>query len=377
MKHFFHLAACWLVIGWSASNSIFLGAAQEVQDESAGSFDSLVSRAGEARQSGRLAEARTFYEMALKQNPSWAEGWWFLGALQYELESFSEGIDALKKVVEANPEASGPMALLGLCQFQQQLYDEAFQSLGKALRLGLQNDNPILHSVKYHYALLLSRGGRFEEALQQLTELAAAGEYSAAWLRESMGMAGLRLAFLPAELPAEHRQAVLIAGRAIGYMAISRTESASYEFKRLLRLFPQTPSAHYLYAGFLAQTDSSAALNEYLAELKVSPQHLPAHIEVAFDYLNRGEPAKALPFARKAVELGPDSFAAHHVLGLSLLDAGDLADAISELQVSVQLAPNSPESFFALAKALQKAGQDEAAAQARAESERLRSLRVQ
>ena len=98
---------------------------------------------------------------------------------------------------------------------------------------------------------------------------------------------------------------------------------------------------------------------------------MPARLQIAFEYLKRGEPAQALPVASEAAKLAPDHFAACLALGQVLLETNDLQRAIPELEKAATLAPGSPQAHFMLARAYTRAGREADAARARAEFTRL------
>ncbi len=97
-------------------------------------------------------------------------------------------------------------------------------------------------------------------------------------------------------------------------------------------------------------------------------------MQIAYEYVNRGDAQAALPWAKQAVAAAPNSFAARKALGQALLDTGDVEGAIRELELGITLAPQSPGLHFTLAKAYQRAGRLDDAARERAEFSRLDRL---
>ncbi len=97
-------------------------------------------------------------------------------------------------------------------------------------------------------------------------------------------------------------------------------------------------------------------------------------LQIAFEYLKRGDAASALPLAKQAVSVEPKSFAAHNAFGRALLDGGDVTGAIAQLEEGTKLAPDSPEMHFALARAYTRAGRRADAARERTEFLRLERL---
>jgi predicted Zn-dependent protease len=153
-----------------------------------------------------------------------------------------------------------------------------------------------------------------------------------------------------------------------------RAAEAQKEFESLVASYPRTPNIHYLFGSSLMISDPDAGLLELRKELDVSPRHVPALLQIAFEYLRRGEAATALPYARQAVEIDANSFAAHNALGRALVESGDLEKGILELELSKKQAPGSPQTRIALASAYAKAGRSAEAARERAEFLRLKQL---
>jgi predicted Zn-dependent protease len=94
-------------------------------------------------------------------------------------------------------------------------------------------------------------------------------------------------------------------------------------------------------------------------------------MQLAYEYLKRGDAAAGLPWATKAVAAAPNAFPARKALGQALLETGDVDGAIRELLIGLKLAPESPGLHFTIARAFQRAGRIEEANRARDEFTRL------
>jgi predicted Zn-dependent protease len=108
--------------------------------------------------------------------------------------------------------------------------------------------------------------------------------------------------------------------------------------------------------------------------LKISPDHLPSILQIAYEFLRRSDWDAAKPWAQRAVELDPRDFTARRALGQVMLETGNTADSIAQLETGVRLAPDSPSMRFMLARAYQKAGRQADAQRERAEFLRLDRL---
>jgi tetratricopeptide (TPR) repeat protein len=319
-------------------------------------FAQAVKLGDEAREAGRLDEAVGHYAKALKVQPKWADGWWYIGAIFYEKDNFADARDALRNVVALEPSRGPAWGLLGLCEFQTREFDRAGNSMLRARALGM--GNPELEAVvRYHAALLYIRYEQFEVAYDVLTEFMREGN-EASKVVEAFGLALMRMPFLPGEIPPDKREMVLTAGRAGFDMAARRMDQARAAFDTLLARYPNEPNVHYAFGVYMLSQDADAAMKEFRRELEISPAHFPAMTQMAFEHLKRDEFDEALPLAEKAVQLAPKMFAARNVLGRVLLELGQVERAIKELEEGARLAPNSPEMHYALGRAYRRAGRE-------------------
>ena len=333
-------------------------------------FDDLVKQATAARQAERWEEAIALYAKTVKLRPQYVEGYWYQGTAYYSLEKFTECRDRFRDVVRLAPKNGAAYAFLGLCEFGLKDFDRSLQHLLQSRRLGV-GDVPELGSVaRYHAAILMTRTEQYEQALQTLGEFAQQAEDSLRVI-EAMGMATLRMAMLPSELPPDRREMILMAGRASYQMATRNTAAAGKGFEALVLRYPETPNVHYAYGVYLLLEQPDRALDEFKKELELQPGHPQSLMQLAFEYLNRGDAATALSWAKQAVTAAPKDFAARKALGQALLDTGDVSGAIGELEHGVKLAPESPGLRFTLARAYQRAGRLEDANREREEFTRL------
>lgn len=333
-------------------------------------FDGLAARAATARDEGRLEEALTLYRKALAARPKWDEGRWYEATLLYELDRHAEARAAFSEVLRREPAHAGALGLRGLCEFELRQYDAALADLLHARKMGVSRSEGIATVVTYHAAILLTRAGDFEIANQMLTEFVADGTDTPQVI-EAFGLNVLRMPMLPSELPAAARERVLLAGHAGYAMAARQVGAARIALDDLVARYPATPHVHYARGVFFLTEDSERALADFRRELEISPSEVPARLQIAFEYLKRGEAVQALPFAADARKLAPDQFAACLALGQVLLETNDLQRAIPELERAATLAPGSPQAHFILARAYTRAGRAADAARARAEFTRL------
>ena len=367
-----------LTIACAFAASVSLGAQTPAKpapksSPSGGQFAQLVKKAEEARLAERWEEAIKLYAQTVKLKPDYVEGYWYQGTAYYSLDDFANCRTAFQRVVRLAPKNGAGNAFLGLCEFGLKDYDRAFPHLLASRNLGL-GDVPDLGKVaRYHAAVLMTRNEQYEQALETLGEFASEGDDNPRVI-EAMGIATLRLPLLPIELPPDRREMVLMAGRASYMMATRNTAAAETAFKALVARYPETPNVHYAFGVFLLNEQADAALEEFRRELTVQPGHAWSLMQMAYEYLKRGDPSAALPHAKEAVAAAPKAFPARKALGQALLETGDIAGAIRELELGITLAPESPSLHFTLARAYQRAGRLDDAERERAEFTRLDRL---
>ena len=334
------------------------------------SFEQLASRAEKAREAGRTEEAIRYLRLGLARKPSWAEGWWSLGTVLYDLGGYAEARDAFRRVAAAQPENGLVLALKGLCEFQLGGHERALDDLQRARTLGISRPE-VMAAASYDVAILLNRYERYEAAFDVLRDFALQGKDSLGVI-EALGLSLLRLPYLPSEIPADKRELVVMAGRGGFQMAKGRrSEAGRLAFEELAMRYPTEPNVHYAYGTFLLPDEPDRAFEEFRRELRRSPNHYLALLQIAFEQIKRGEYAEALPNAEKAAALAPTLHAARNALGRALLETGQVERAVAELEAGIRLAPASPEMRFALARAYQRAGRADDAARERAEFLRL------
>jgi tetratricopeptide (TPR) repeat protein len=336
-------------------------------------FDKLTQAATAARMAEKWPEAIALYAKAVAMKPSYVEGYWYQGTAYYTLENYAACGKAFLSVLKLEPNNGAAHAFLFLCEFGAKDYNRSVQHLLRSRVLGVGDTGELGGTARYHAAILMTCAEQFEQALEALGEFAAEGNDSPRVI-EAMGLATLRMPILPADAPPERREMLLMAGRASYMMATRNTAAAEKAFSSLVARYPETPNVHYANAVFLLQEQPDKAIDEFKRELELQPEHAWSLMQIAYEYVNRGDSQTGLPWAKRAVAAAPTAFAARKALGQALLDTGDIDGAITELELGIKMAPESPGLHFTLARAYQRAGRIEDAARERAEFTRLDRL---
>jgi tetratricopeptide (TPR) repeat protein len=306
-------------------------------------FEELSTRARQAYEADHPEEAAQLYGRAVKLRPDWAQGWWAIGMIEYERDRYAECRDALTRMVELDTSAAPGWALLGLCEFRTKRYDVAFEHLKKAHMMVpvTQGGGPLLDMADYHLALLLNQQGAFEVAQEILMRIARK-VHSNPEMMFAAGLPSLRMPILPSDVPANQHDVVAMAGKAFWDLATQPPDEAEADFKALVSKYPKFPSVHYFYGTYLAARDPERCAPEFLQELSVTPDSIPARTQLALRYVLDSKLDKALKLAREAVALSPDSVGAQLVLAKTLRTQGDNGGALAALLAAKRLDPVSP-----------------------------------
>ena len=319
---------------------------------------------------GRYEEAIEHYREALKLKPDWLEGRFVLGTLLYDNDRYEDARDEFRRLGQAEPKNGLVLALKGLSEFRLRNYERALEELRGARALGIPSPE-VFWAASYNAAILLNRVEQYEAAFEILRDFARNQKDTVAVI-EAFGLSILRMPFLPSEAPADRREMILMAGRAGFHQAKGRTTTFGRQaFEELVSRYPTAPNVHYAYGVHLLSDQPEAALEEFRRELRTSPNHHHAMLQMAYELIKQGKYADARPHAEKAADLAPNLFAAHNALGRVLLETGEVERAIQVLETGMKLAPDSPEVRFSLARAYARAGRAEDAARERVEFLRL------
>src|SRR5215475_6152574 len=67
-------------------------------------FERVSLAATRAREVGKNTEAIQLYKKSVELEPNWAEGWWYLGTMQYDVNHFAEAIPAFRALTKLGPQ---------------------------------------------------------------------------------------------------------------------------------------------------------------------------------------------------------------------------------------------------------------------------------
>ena len=329
------------------------------------SFSELAAEANAARDADRLDQAVTLYRKALAIKPSWAEGWWSLGTLEYDRNAYKEAAVAFRKLVVLQRKSGTAHVMLGLCEFELGEDDKALASLTTGRQLGITSEPQLRSVLLYHEGILLQRKGRFESGEDTLGQLCRQSPYPP---EVDLAVGAISLRVRDRTLPAEGTQDFTVmqqTGKAACLGIQRKYEEGSRAFEMLLATYPKYPNLHFAYGKLLLDAnDTDRAVKQFQAEIQNNPNDANARLRIA-SAKYRIDSAGGLPYAEEAVKLEPNLQLGHYLLGLLLLDTDDYARAIPELEIAEKAFPDQPKVYFALASAYSRAGRKEDAVRAR------------
>jgi tetratricopeptide (TPR) repeat protein len=334
-----------------------LSAAVALGQAGSQNFDDLSSRAQQAYEANHPDEAAQLFSQALALRPDWAQGWWALGMINYEGDHYAECRDALARMVKLDASAAPGWALLGLCEFRVGQYDAAFEHLKKAHMLvpNQQAVGQLMDIADYHLAMLLIRQGAFELAQEIMVRVAREVRNNPDMIFAS-GLASLRIPVLPAEVPESQRDVVAMAGRTFWDLYTEKPAEAEADFTALVTKYPNFPNVHYFYGTHLASVHPELCVPQFLEELRISPDSIPARVQLALRATIDTKVDEAVKWAREAVALSPDSVGPQLALGEALRTQGNYEGALAAYLQAERIDAVSPRIRLYLANCYRALG---------------------
>jgi tetratricopeptide (TPR) repeat protein len=333
-------------------------------------FAHISEAADKARDAGQADDAIKLYRQALTIQPKWKDGLWSLSSLLYQQNQYPAARDFLRKLVGMNPELGLGWAMLGMSEFELRDYSRALDHLQRAMAVGMGDQKDIAQSVFYYVACLQTRFELFDDSMRLQIAMLKSGQDSKP-LVEPLGLAALRLPFLPQEIPADRREMIRAAGQATLALEAEKRDEAGKLFRGMAEKYPNEPGVHFLYGAFLLDEDPEGGIKELKKELEVSPSSVSARLRLAEEYIKEQKQGLALPLAQEAVKLDPKRAAAHMMLGEVLIATEDSIGGIRELETAREQSPQTVRIHWDLLRAYTGAGRSEEAKREKEEIEKL------
>jgi tetratricopeptide (TPR) repeat protein len=339
-------------------------------------FAVLSKRAAEARDANRLDEAVKLYTRSLALRPTWEEGWWSLGTIEYDQDRYAKAALHFAKVITLNSTNGTAHAMLGLCQFELGQDAPALKNLLAAEQLGIIKDEQLRNVAVYHLGFLELRVRKFGDAKETLDQLAKR-HVTTPELITALGLAVLLVT--PQDAPANGTPGATViehAGEAEALLAARDFDQAKKKYAELTNEFPDYPNLHFAFGrSLLEMNETDEAVEEFQRELKRDPKNVNSMLEIAAVRYHV-DSQDGLSYAEQAAKLSPRLPFAHYLLGLLRLDTGDASGAIPELEIAQKAFPKESRVYFSLGNAYSRIGRKADAAKARAEFSKLDAQEV-
>ena len=275
---------------------------------------------------GRLDEAASQAETALKLKPSLVNAQYFLGLSLAESDRCAQALPYLEKGHARAPAGRMKFQLEsdGLhCGMALGRDDDAVE-FARALRHDFPDDPEALYLVSHAYSDLANRA-------------------SQALLQKAPGS------------PQAHRMTAEV------LEVQGKFNEAAEEYRKVLADNPNQAGIHYAIGRLLLEGPASdqatgQARNEFEEELKVDPGSSEAEIELGEMAWQARQWDEAIGRFQAALQIDPESEGALVGLGKALVSAGRAPDAVAPLEKAVKLQPGDPVAHYQLSFAYRRVG---------------------
>lgn len=346
-------------IGWIALIALLLVVAHSTSAQQvAPRFEELAARAAAARSENNLPLAIQLYTQAEDLRPDWAEGWFYLGLLQYTANQYPPAIDAFNHLLQLQPAAAPAMALRGLCEFETSAYDDSLRDLEQAVARGAANEPRNAQVIRFHLAQLLDRAGRFEEAVSQYRFFVLL-PVDDPDLMAGLGLAGMQVKTLVKDVAPADRALYQAVGKA-GFTFLSGDPLTACDlFTKVFARYPNALNVHLFYGTLLYLDAPDLAVGQFQSEVALAPANASASAMLAFTLLTVRRYSEALAEAEHAYAAQPGLEIAQIALGRSLAESGDVERAEALLKAVLQRDPNNLEAHMGMVAVYSRAGRRE------------------
>ena len=270
---------------------------------------SLVILSQVMQSKGKFAEAEKAVDQALAANPDLVDAHVQKGALRNAQGDFTQAVAEFDRALSLDPKSAS--ALLGRAQ--------ANLSLGKLEKARLDVDaalrgQPGNALASYFDAFLLSRNGKYQEAIERLQRIAGFEEFFSPvlYLNGSLNLA-------------------------VGNLERARESAEKY----VSRVPNSVPGKTLLAAIQLRQGQPQKVIDELQPIVTAASEDFNVITLLATGYMMTNQPVKAAELFDRALKLKPDSVAIQLELAKAHLTTGDNKLAESELERIVAASPDS------------------------------------
>jgi hypothetical protein len=142
------------------------------------------------------------------------------------------------------------------------IFPQSLADIRKGIASGAVNDAHTEQILRYHEATLLTRLGKFSEALKAYAPFAE-HKLSSPELLVAIGLAGLRIPILPKEVSLDRHALLTAVGEATFKFMQGDHTAAQQAFNDLFQRFPTAQNTHLHYGNLLLAFDPDAAAPQF------------------------------------------------------------------------------------------------------------------
>jgi protein O-mannosyl-transferase len=317
-----------------------------------------------AKEPGRLNEAISRFEEAVRLQPGYADAHYNLGVALFKVPGRgNEAIAQYETVLRLEPDHVEAHNNLGNALVSVGRIPEGIAQLEEALRL-----EPNHAEAHYNLGNALSSLGRAPEAIGQYEEtLRLKPDHVEA--HYNLGNALASVGRTP-EAIAQYEDALRLRpsfvearyNLANALDSVGRTPEAIEQFEEVLRQKPDDADAHYNYGNVLDALDRrSEAISQFEAALRLRPDFVEAHNNLGCDLEKMpGRLNDAIVQFEEALRLRPGHIEAHYNLGSAFQKVpGRLNEAVAQYEEALRLKPDYLLAHYNLGNALSALGRSQ------------------
>jgi len=303
---------------------------------------------------GRLEEAVTHYNEAVRLKPDYAEAYNNLGDALHGLGRLEEAVASYKKALRLMPDLAGAYYNLGNALQESGRLEEAVAQYREALR-----HEPGLAEAHGNLGAALEGLGRLEEAVTHLTEaVQLKPDYAIAY--NNLGNALQQMGRFDEavtqykealRLKPEYAEAYNNLGNAL--QGLGRFEEAMAQYKEVLRLKPDSAGACFnLGNAFQGLGRLEDAVTQYKEALRLEPNFAGAHYNLGNVFQQLSSYHESAAQYREVLKQAPGSAETHNSLGVALVRLGQLEEAAMHFKEALRLKPDYAAAQANLSRAL-------------------------
>jgi tetratricopeptide (TPR) repeat protein len=340
-----------------------------------------LKRAAEANAKQAWKAAADEYKEVLKLDPGNAEAQARLGIAYQNSGMVLEAVESLERALKLDPALPQVSTLLALDYVALGKYSEAVPYLEKAFA---QETQPAIKSlVGQRLAqsyFMLRKDNQGLATVQKLRELypddpdvlyTAAKVYANLWNDAVQRM----LAKAPGSYEVHEVLAEVLEAQ-------EKYSQAVEEYRRIIKMEPQLPGAHYRMGRMILRADPSThgdqeALTEFQKELEINPSDVPTHVEIGELNLQFHQLDEATRYFSRALQLQPNYTAARVGLAKVWIARKEYQKAVDQLEEAVRQVPEDETIYYNLMLAYRSMGRAEEARKALDKFQQLKQQKEQ